>query len=399
MDSTQTEEDLKRLLKQLVLEKKKVRELEKKLGGSEPGQKFQSKLLQKHQATVSEESLLLRQHLTEKEQQLQNINQQLNKTKLALKQVFDQLQEAKEKIKTYENLPPQVSLQELEQKEKMYASSVQKLEQEKRTAVEELKLLQQDLERHKESEQREIQRFENERSRLVEKLAESLSQHQRQQETVKDLHEEINRLRQSNTELKHHLEDAQNNLERLIEQKQQDTEQIRSLKKQETDWLHNEENMRMRLVLLEERLSESDVAAVHEEYADKLRLQKEQMDALFKNIETEKELLLKQLEEQDRAKEKVLENSYEQIRELSRKGALATQEYTKIETSYKELQEQFVVIQREYALVQAALRQAEQVQEEKLQEVRQAQHHLAKKVKETTLLRDLTEEQKQKSFN
>jgi len=393
MGSIDTREDIKKLLKQLFLEKKRVRELEKKLDNGDIEQKFQAKLLQQHQ---SESTIVLKQQLVEREQQLHQVSQQFHKTKLALKQLFEQLQEAKEKIKTQENLPPQVDAQILEEKEKFYKEAVQELEKDKEGLEEEVKGLHQEREKTKEHHEREIQRFESERSRLVEKLAESLSQHQRQQDIVKDLHEEINRLRQSNGELKQHLEKAQANLESLIEQKQQDTDQIRALKQQQLQWMQEEEKMRSRLLFLEARLSESDVAAVHEEYTEKLRLQKEEMQKQCKAIEGEKDLILKQLEEQEKAKEKLLESSYEQIRELSKKATLTAQEQTKYEELCKNLQEQVLILQREQATIQTTLRQAEQAYLEKQQEIRQAQQHLAKKVKETTLLRDLTEEQKEK---
>ena len=390
-----TEEDLKKLLKQLVFEKKRAQALEQKLQESDPSlpQKFHSKLLQKRDGALVAECEQLRLQLVDKEDAIVNLHKQLNKAKPALKQLLEQLQEAQARIKEYENQPV-AQPQAWEEHQKQLHAALAEVTQAKKDKDEGVHALHQELDKMREGHQREVQRFENERARLVEKMADSLSQHQRQHEIVKDLHEEINRLRQSNQDLKQHLEKGQVNLEGLMEHKRNDADHIRELEKSNEGEREARVLLQQRLTVLEEQLASSDVAAIHRDYAVTLQTQREELSVHMQRMEAERDAAMQRLTTLEKSHEETVEASYAQLQELNRKIASMTAESLKVEDECKRLQEQLVHWQKEASTSQAACREAEQIGVERLQEIRQAQQHLAKKVKEATLLRDMTEEQK-----
>lgn len=297
-EQTYTEDEFKQLLKNLFTEKKRVRQLQRK---------FQSKL---SGANVSDQFLKFKQAFEAKERECQIFAERLGKVKPAIKKLMLQSEE-------FEKLQEQL--------------------------------------------RGETSRFEAEKSKLVEKLAESISQSQRQTDVIKDLHKEISSLRQAGNDLKEKFE----GLNRELEDKEELQKQLYQLRESSELWQEKQRVLEERLMQQQQQLEESDVAAIHDEYLGQIKA------------------LKSELEDSERAKER-----------LSSDNSELAENYENFKRQLKEKQEKEHEWDGTKMKLQSDL-QAHRLRLEDVEtELHQAQQHLGKKVKESTLLRDQTERQK-----
>lgn len=471
--NTYTEEEFKKVLKNLFAEKKRVKELQKQLGEKGLQKKFQTKLVDIHKLSLTEEYATLKSAFAAKEGECLDLRSKLEKVRPALKKLVDDLKAARGEIEILKNqkeisrdveLEARLSqakehIEELERQRQRLAYEKQKLEQDKERLEEEnARLLEEEgearvsqeqlleleeqlnaqkqvcasveeekqriesslyetkkafeekereLERARANEQKEAHRFEAERSRLVERLAEGLSQVQRQADIIKDLREEnsvLHREHESGTEKLKNCErqifDLKEQQRALLEASEENERLKRKMAKleeelgrerhafslQAKEWAQYEkqtEKLSRELDEARAQLGESDLASVCEEYEAKMAELEKQAQKAFDELTAERDrarnenaVLAEELRQAVEEKEKVLEKSYAKMRELSSKHAEMTAE---LEAASKR-KHQLVHLEKEC--------------EERHAEIRKAHQHLAKKVKEATILRDLAERQK-----
>ncbi|MEZ5315351.1 MAG: hypothetical protein R3E91_03975 [Chlamydiales bacterium] len=489
--SVYTEDDLKKILKTLFAEKKRVKELQKQLGEKGLQKKFQNKLVDIHHLAMSEEYTVLRSAYTAKDHECHDLRNKLEKVRPALKKLVDTLQETRLEMESlkeqrehswdqifkerFEKVQEHVSLLEKErenflfEKEKLEKDK-QKLEEEKTHLLEEeknnlayrerflkleedmdsQKLLFSNLQKEKEmaeialdeaksilvekerelerawvSEQKDTTRFETERSRLVERLAEGLSQIKDQTEIIKDLRDEnanlqsryqdrVEKLKyceeqiiqlkekekslieisKENGELKGDL----SKLEEEFERKQQE------FSSQVSDWSAREkqiEEMEKELIKTRIQLEESDLNVVREEYEAKLVISQKEYEKTLDDLKAKYEetkdkvtTLNEELHHTLEDKEKLLEKSYVKMRELSARHADMIEEIGTVSKRLEEKKHDLTCLEKEYDLTKSALHKAKLDCENYNAEIHKAQQHLGKKVKESTILQDLSERQK-----
>lgn len=235
--NTFTEEEFKQLLKNLFAEKKKVRELQKQLEDKGIQKKFQTALTDIHKLSLTEEYAKLKQAYFEKEKEAEHLKKQFEKVRPALKKLIDDLKCATSEV-TYlkakdsqdEVLLQKLSLanqkihaleedkqrgfrenQELQkhillQEEKLH--NLHKINVEFEEKLQEMQLKMHNLskvveDRHLELARvktdalRELKLYEEERTRLVEKLANSMCQIQRQTDMLANLQSELENVKRS----------------------------------------------------------------------------------------------------------------------------------------------------------------------------------------------------------
>ncbi len=488
--NTYTEEEFKKVLKTLFAEKKRVKDLQKK---------FQSKLTNIHHHSIADEHAALKTAYVTKEHAFRELKEKFEKVRPALKKLVEDLKSARAEIeilKTEEKVSHDEELQkELEvaraqigaledEKQRLVEKEVGELhvvreqilkleeelnserelrsalEKEKHTfdsSIEELKkaLVERGgaLEQARANEQKESHRFEAERSRLVERLAEGLSQVQRLTEMIKDLREENSALHREyeggEDKLKayeHKILDLKEKQHALLEVSSENSELKRKLANSEEEFererkafslqaqeweVQSKQAQEMSRELKEVRaqLQETDLASVREEYEGKLlehekRAQKalDEMGAAHESAmsahskETESLIahlnahiaearaerdhskseyaaLTEQFHQTLEEKEKLLEKSYTKMRELSSRHGEMVEEMEKLSGQLEEKKHQFIRLEKEFGLAQNSVQNAQLENDERESEIRKAQQHLAKKVREATILRDLTEQQ------
>ncbi|MFC2049352.1 hypothetical protein ACFLR2_01610 [Chlamydiota bacterium] len=377
--NTYTEEEFKKVLKNLFAEKKRVKDLEKRLEEKGLQKRFQAKLTDIHKLSLSEEYAKLKAALLEKEQECSELKGQVDKVRPALKKLMTDLKNAAFEIETLkserhshenEELKKAVasiaSLQEhnqaleqaLAKKEEegaklseaherivlLQAENQHAFDDQIRLLKGELDAAQGALEEVRAHGQKEAERFEAERGHLVERLAETLGQMQRQSEMLTEQREEIALLR-----------------------KQAEEEELQKVEMVE---------LRAALEAAEKQLQESDFVALRREYEAKMQ------EALVS------------FSHKEVAHEESLEHCYVKMREMAKRHAEIVEEreilYKKVEDHNKFLAK----FEKEQGVLQTSLKSVKLQCEEGEAELRQAQQHLAKKVKETTLLQDLAESQK-----
>lgn len=299
----------------------------------------------------------------------------------------------------------------IEQEKQKLVSSLEKAE----SALEEKE---RELERVKTHEQKEAHRFESERSRLVERLAEGLSQLQRQTEIIHGLREENgvlyrecegkeDKLRNYERQLFEWKEERKNLLrateentalkQKLAKSEEEIGNERHAYSLQAQEWAQREkqiEELRRRLEEAHSRLQKSDSASIREEYEAKLlelekRTQKILGEAAAERDQAKSDCaaLAGELKHVLEEKEKLLEKSYEKMRALSSRQAEMVAEL-------EEKKHQLSRLEKEFSSVQNTAQNAKLERAEYEAEIRKAQQHLVKKVKEAAILRDLAERQK-----
>lgn len=354
--NTYTEEEFKKVLKTVFTEKKRVKELQKKLEERGVQKKFGAKLSQMHNQSLSEEMAKLQERHAEKELECQQLSEKLDKVRPALKRLVEDLKQAREEVEILKTPQGNAFVQEVE-------AQLAKVEA---------------------REKQESARFEAERSKLVERLAEELSQIQRQTEVIKELREQVSHY----TNLQHKFEEEAAQKHQIEQRLWQVEEQLGEAHKQ---------------------LQASDVGSVRAEYEQKFKEEQERHEALVAHLNQE---ILAARAERDKAKgeysdlteqfhealdekERGLEKSYAKMRELSSRHAEMVEELEKLSQDVEARKEKYVRLEKELAVVQNCEQAAKLKCQEHDAEMRQAQAHLAKKVKEATILRDMAERQKE----
>ncbi len=307
--NTYTEEEFKKVLKTLFAEKKRVKELQKRLDEKGIYKKFQTKLSDIHKHSITDEYATLKNAYAEKEKENADLKSKLDKVRPAIKKMVEELKAAR--LKSQESECDEVSKEQL----------VKALEELERTKAQ----------------------VEAERSHLVERMAETLSTVQRQSEIIKELQEG------------------------LFETQKQYEGQIESLK---GEFEKENSDLKVSLALAYEEVERKNAIA---EKGDYLSLQQ-----AVEEISAERDHAVQRLEEN----EKIIEKSYAKMRELSARHA------EMLSTVDEKLQ-----LEKELAAAYTSLQNTKLVCEEREAEIRKAQHHLAKKVKETTIMRDLSDRQ------
>ena len=272
---THTEEEFKKLLKNLFSEKKRVKELKKRLEGDTLQKNFQTKLSDIQKLAIPDEFAQLKSENV-------TLKDQLARVKPALKKLAEEYKE-KGLILT--------------EKEKLEKRLVETKEQ--------------------------AEMFERE------------------------------------------LDDRKMQLRRIDEERHQER---RAYTQASEEWGQREREyhaLQEEFRKTQEHLEKTDIAAVHEEYATKI-------------AEIEKQ------------REDLLEQAYLEMREMSRKNARLLGESSTLEHKVEEFSEK----EREYMHLKNKVSELATGFEERGEEIKRAQSHLAKKVKEATILRDLVERQK-----
>lgn len=358
--NTYTEEEFKKLLKGLFAEKKRVKELQKQLENRDVQKKFESKLTDIHQASLTQEI------------EIETYKNQLEKVKPALKKLVEDLRQAREEIDKLhaENLEAKALICTLEEEKGLLAQSTNEFkttqqewsrlqvilenERQEKKALEEEKNQLKKVLASKQDDLQEAGRIEAERTRLVERLADCLSQMQRQTEIIKELQDELSQGRRQ-------FDMADKERQIYFEQSQEAKQAFCQLQEkwEKTDARAQElEKVQLELALLKKELQMSDLVSVRQEAQIALA-----------------------------EKEAVLEKMYEQMREQSIRYAALMEDHEKRQGSLAKME-------KEFSSLQTTLQNAKLLCEEREAEIRKAQQHLAKKVKEATILRDLSERQK-----
>jgi chromosome segregation ATPase len=469
--STYTEEEFKKILKNLLAEKKRVKELKQELESSSVQKKFQAKLSDIQRLSYKEEEEVL-----ELRSKLRSAKEQLLKVKPALERLVGELKEARDEIEHLKKAP-QVDLKEWEEKFEEKEEQLEALKQEISTQKEEFlqkeqtskaefdqalsdlekekiealqvkerlkgeiatlqekeKELQKEVKELEEREEQKLRTMEKERERLVEKLSENVEQSQRQTELTKNLQEQLFQLKtQQATEtgrfeeklfqLKEQLQDSEQAKFRfsqeceLLQSKQQHSE------KQILQLRSHLEDLECELETARERLKESDTAALHEEYEQKIKEVKRQLidqyevqiqeqedsfrvtyDQLQIDLKDKEQKLdeLRQGEQElantlsgfESHHQEVLQQAYQAMRNLSHKRGLLIEEVERLKGEREQQNKKLRFAETEVNSLRWALQKGRAELEERVQEVRLAQQHLAKKVKESTLMRDVVEKQR-----
>jgi chromosome segregation ATPase len=482
--NTYTEEEFKQVLKNLFAEKKRVKELQKQLEEKGIQKKFQAKLADIHKLSLAEEYAKLKSAYLEKEKEGEHLKKQLEKVRPALKKLVEELKTAQREVATLKAQPTPPSehfrkaLEEAHQKIKAFEEQKRLLEEEKKRLAQEegialdlqkqivqleeelervrkkngsleegqqtfdlkieamAKMLEEErgeLARAKANEQKEASRFESERSRLVERLAESLSQVQRQAEMINDVREELAasqkkmqeyeqqgmRSAQEMEQLKSELaqmaleasrvnkiaefqlatlKDEKEQLQGTIVKLQQAAEVSKeAMQAQISHWEKKEERylqLQAELEKVQAQLQRSDIVLLSSEYEAKLKEAIAHRDQAKEEAAAAQERFASQLMQKEAAQEEILERSYVKMREFSEKHASLVQERELLQKKIGEEEKLLAKFEKEQVTLQTALKNAKLQCEERDGEIRKAQQHLAKKVKETTILRDLVERQK-----
>lgn len=440
--NTYTEEEFKKLLKTLFAEKKRVKELQKQIEDKHVQKKFQAKLSDIHKRSLSEEYPKLKEAFEEKELEAEMYRGQLEKVKPALKKLVDDLKQARgeiERLKSESPLADTLELNRLHQLNEEAKETIRSLEEEKTKwfqKEEELIRIEDALEternergriekilegkeeevlRLQANEQKEIERFEGERTRLVERLADCLSQIQRQTETLKELQDELNKGHREKESVEKerqcYFEQTEESKRALLEL----TEEYKALKEK---WMLADEELgqlrsvlgrqaqeleerEVELTLIKDQLQRSDLASIREEYELKMQealsvkeTEISQLVAVTLELQKSEEAARMALIEQEAGAESVLEKMYAEMRELSIRHALMVEELEKQKLLLEEKTNRQTKMEKEISSLQSGLQNTKLLCDEREAEIRKAQQHLAKKVKETTILRDLAERQK-----
>lgn len=444
--NTYMEEELKKLLKTLFAEKKRVKDLQKQLDEKGLQKKFHSKLSEVHKTSIDDDYTHLKNAYVGKESECLELREKLEKVRPALKKLVDELKstrqelddlrhtaqqtpwqqeewlgklsEAHKKIDQFkeenERLLTQVEEGQLFRKELIEVreelngvkGQCTAFELEKKTLSSTLADLNKLLEQTQAQEHKETGRFEAERSRLVERLADALSQVQRQNEIIKDLRGEISilqrdqvgegsRLKQYEDQIAE-LKEGQKGFAQISEEnivlKHQFAQVQEACAAQAKECEGCEAQLQLVTKQLEEanaQLQETDLAAVRKEYEAKLDEGRNERELAKNEYAALTEQLHKALEE----KEKLLEKSYTKMRELSSRHSDMVEELEKIAQLSEEKQQHFIKLEKELAATQTSLQNVKVKSDERDAEIRKAQQHLAKKVKESTILRDLADRQ------
>jgi hypothetical protein len=98
---TYTEDEFKRVLKNLFSEKRRVRELEKQLEGKTLQKKFQAKLSDIHKISIAEEYAKLKEAYHNKELECDRLKHQLDQVRPVLKKLINELNRVRQELRGF----------------------------------------------------------------------------------------------------------------------------------------------------------------------------------------------------------------------------------------------------------------------------------------------------------
>ncbi len=397
--NTYTEDELKKVLKNLFSEKKRVRDLEKQLEEKGLQKRFQAKLADVHKHSLADEYTRLKAVYLEKEVENDDLKSQIARVRPTLKKLMIELKSTTSEIEilksqqcTGENEELKQALEEANhaveslqesnqalllklsehEKEVEVLNSVQchthKLEEEceglreasridadnQQALEKQIRALDQDLctardaltqaqEKAQAHETTHMQHFELERGRLVERLAETVAQMQKQAEMLTQQREEI--------ALLHNQIKGQEELQAEIVQ------------------------LRAELESAQIQLQESDFVALRAEY------------------ESQMQEALRSFSQKEMVHEESLERCYVKMREMAQRHAEMVEEREMLYKKGEDHNKFLAKFEKEQNVLQISLKNIKGQYEEMETELIQSGQLLAKKVKETTLLGDLAESQ------
>ncbi|MCB1180908.1 MAG: hypothetical protein KDK55_02645 [Chlamydiia bacterium] len=432
-----TEDEFKKVLKTLLDEKKKVIQLQDKLkeleGTSSLKEKFEEKLVRLQTLKVEE-----------KDQEIALLKEQLGKVKPAIAKLVEELKKAKEESVIHKQVEvlPNEKINELKRE-------VDELKKVREGDFKRLSDLEKALEEKKEELKKNVSQFETERQRLVDRLAKTLSQVQRQSDMLGDFREETAGLRKEielGAEQKQRYEDQLQELKAKLSQSALESTRIHtsiekelekeiqsrgkieiSLDAMKQELMRKGEEIRHKekeivglqtalsateekLAIVSEQLQETDIAKIQQEceeaikrvnetHEEKLRLalsaKEEEFEILIRNeCQKREEKTAHLFREQEREHENETARLQGEMRDFAEKLASS---HKVAETFKEELQKRGIEIEKKQQELDALainLKNIRLSEEEKETEIKKAQQHLAKKIKEATLLRDMVERQK-----
>lgn len=378
--NTYTEEEFKQVLKNLFAEKKRVKELQKQLEERGIQKKFQAKLADIHKFSLAEEYAKLKSAYADREQESAHYKKQFEKVRPALRRLVDELKAAQREIERFKTQEaPKDEFKELLEKATV---KIRELEQEKLKVSQEAEAALQAerkhtllLEEEKEELRKKTELLEVERMHLVDRLAESVGQLQRQTERIEELQENLLLSEEREKTALEEVKQAKFELAQTtftFTQSHQGAEYELSLLKAEKEALEARIG-KLEVEAEEARVAKTPVLCEHGDLQSDLESLQEKFTALMAQKEA--------------AHEENLERGYEKMRELSTKLGEERQQREQVERKCEENEKQILSIQ-------TTLKNTKLLCEERDAEIRKAQQHLAKKVKETTILHDLVERQK-----
>jgi chromosome segregation ATPase len=437
LKNTYTEEEFKKMVKTLLTDRRQEEEhpepeielLRRQLDKVKPALK---KLVEDLKET-KEELIRLKsaQNQEEKEQQIVSLKQTLQEQK---KEFEEKLLEA-----TGQNQIPFYQ-QEILRLEKT-------LEEEKGRAAQSETGLKSLIFKHEErlkvfeKEEERLLNFEEERARLVERLADSVTLTQRQNDQIRDLREESNQWSEGKKLLEGELErtklkliEREEETEALKKRCSHLTEEEERLKSACTTFSKELERREEEALLLKKRvlevettLKESDLTLMRQEYEEKLEKLSQESKLKITNLLSEKDSALEEMRishqageifqrqekeralaelvhlreefarmqgERERIHEDLLSQSYAKLKELFSKNSSLLEENHGLKESLTQAQERVGKREQEAESLDSLLQNTKYKAQEKELEIRKAREHLAKKVKESAMLRDVLERQK-----
>lgn len=492
--NTYSEEELKKVLKNLFAEKKRVKELQKKLEQLSSGypedkdaaltKKFYTKLDDIHKISIVEDYAKLKAAYVEKEKQLE-------KVKPVLTKLVKQVKEGQSKIEALENASPQDNEEILEkltqsesemtalqnqildlEKEKqelqlsqdehpeiaLLQEDVLRLEQEienfqkqleaeravfekdKLGALETHRSLVTDLDKIRERAQQEQSRSATEKQNLIEKMADLLSQVQNHTEIISSLREEGSSQRREMEQVDEQRKNAQLQVDelktqlsrsalestqisssiekQLLEEQREKQTLLRHYQKlqdktdadqKQIEQIESEvlalKRVKKELEIINAQLQETDIAAVREENQELRAQQQSEHETILQKQRNDAEKIFSEINQELGSSRKEKERVTEECMQWQKKcDEMATHFQTQehelhskaesLSARLVELEQQKEQQQKRIGVLEEISQMAEKHGAEKDSEIYKAQQHLAKKVKETTLLRDLVDRQK-----
>ncbi len=395
-DLPYTDDELKKVLKTLMAVRKQ--DIEEMSSGKTSQKKFLSKLmgLKPSSDSDSEEAQKLKgqlervrpafKKLTDDLKQAHEEIERLKQTASApsvIEQKLEELleKEENEKITLQERLKETLEMVALLQHEKQsfehqaqdilhlkeqHTESVERFRQEKTMVENALRDKELELEKRSGLDEQVVRRFEEERLQLVEKLAESLGQLQKQTETIQDLQEEVKGVRREAEEQGERRQNAEEQLGAVHRQKEELLLRVQ--------WAQEELNHERQTVAASQKRLEKNEWVIDQEELEE-RLKQQEADLAHSH-------------------EELVSRYYGKMRDLSARHANLLEEKLRIEKLLEETLQKMGKAQAESAILKGATHLLKKQCRERDAEIRKAQQHLAKKIKECTLLQDLLERQK-----
>lgn len=437
-----TEEEFKKILKPLLDEKKKVIELQEKLkanhGEKNTKKKFGISAENEKGILKDQEIQSLKDNLAKVKPTIQKLVDELKKTNDELRDIkttnsekekdfqrilqekecqIDELKFYLEKNKSQEAPISSDELIELQNKIQAEEERSYKLEKENENLIEKIETLENQQYQKDEKAQLLSKQLDTERAKLVEKLAETLSQFQKQNELLQEYREEAVILKKEAEMLNEQKRRIEGEVEELKEEldilkKEFFHQRESSLEKEKSidilkKALHETES---KLLNHQGPFQETEIAKVRIEYEEMLTKQKEtyQEELKLKISEQAKEYQESfqqekhDLEEKfsfeilqkEKAHDMLLKSFEEKNREITDTLAQAQQNIDALKSELKQNEESIKQNLCEIENLKIDVQNKSLQNEEKEGEIKKAQQHLAKKIKESTLLRDVLERQK-----